>query len=274
MKRLKALLESGLLLGIVYLVYQIIYFAYGYLVYYGIREEWNYFQIDSYSRLVSTEEIALQYVQEHILEYTVLCWGVIFLIFLLVAIGGKQKIGKLFALKTLSIKNNLASMLTGLGLVFVMNGFIRFIGETLDRRYSYLIVHQENIYNLITLFIIVGVITPIFEELFFRGIILSRLKKGFGSAMGIFLSSIVFSISHLNVVQSIYVLPIGLLAGYLVIRTNSILAGIWVHIVYNTVNIYLVKVDFSWHNPMQLILIMGLGGMLLAFGLYQTTSDG
>lgn len=172
-------------------------------------------------------------------------------------------------MRNLSIGNGLASVFVGLGLVFAINGSIRFASEATGMEFAYLSDTTLTVYSMMTLFVIIGLITPIFEELFFRGLILSRLHLGFGPIFAVVISSILFSVSHLNIIQGIYVFPVGLLAGYLVIKTGSIQSSIWLHVVYNMVNIYLAKIDFFQYNSVALLIMILIGFVLLAIGLSQ-----
>jgi membrane protease YdiL (CAAX protease family) len=74
----------------------------------------------------------------------------------------------------------------------------------------------------------------------------------------------------MNLVQSIYVFPVGLLAAFLVYKTGSILSAIWLHTLYNILNIYLAKIDFFQYNSVQLLILMLIGLSLLGIGLYQS----
>ncbi len=244
MKQIRVLIETVLLMGIAYLIYEIMFFVYSYLIYKGASAGWAVIDITGYRQLEGYEEVALNYVKDHPLEYTLLCWLVLGIIFLLVALPSKQKLSNLFHMRNLSIGNGLASVFVGLGLVFAINGSIRFASEATGMEFAYLSDTTLTVYSMMTLFVIIGLITPIFEELFFRGLILSRLHLGFGPIFAVVISSILFSVSHLNIIQGIYVFPVGLLAGYLVIKTGSIQSSIWLHVVYNMVNIYLAKIDF------------------------------
>ncbi|MDF1617107.1 CPBP family intramembrane glutamic endopeptidase [Petrocella sp. FN5] len=270
MKRLRAILECILLLGIVYLIYEIMYFAYNYIIFYGLHQGWEMLHIEAYTHLGDIESITLEYVRDHPLEYTLLSWLVVASSFLIVAVFSKQKLSQIFALRQMNMKNSLASMVTGIGLVFLMNGLIRFISAATDIEFSYLSSSTFRVYNLWFLMVIVGILTPIFEELFFRGVVLSRLSYGFGPFISIILSSVVFSLSHMNLVQSIYVFPVGLLAAILVYKTGSILSAIWLHTLYNILNIYLAKINFFQYNSVQLLILILIGISLLGVGLYQS----
>ena len=98
---------------------------------------------------------------------------------------------------------------------------------------------------------------------------MGRLLKGFGATAAVVISALIFSLSHLNIVQSIFVLPIGILCGVLVVQTGSIFAGIWLHIVYNVVNIYLARMAVFQYNSLQLLIMVVFGIGLMAFGLSQ-----
>ena len=270
MKQLRAILECILLLGIVYLIYEIMYFAYNYIIFYGLQQGWERIRIEAYTHLGDIESMTLEYVSNHPLEYTLISWLMIALLFFIVAVFSKQKLSQIFAVRHMSIKNSLASMVIGIGLVFLMNGLIRFIGAATDIEFSYLSSSTFQVYDLWFLMVVVGLLTPVFEELFFRGVVLSRLTHGFGPFLSILLSSVVFSLSHMNLVQSIYVFPVGLLAAYLVYRTGSIFSAIWLHTLYNILNIYLAKIDFFQYNSVQLLILILIGISLLGIGLIQS----
>ncbi|PKM54311.1 MAG: hypothetical protein CVV00_08690 [Firmicutes bacterium HGW-Firmicutes-5] len=270
MKQLRAIMECILLLGIVYLIYEIMYFAYNYIIFYGLQQEWVWIPIEAYAHLGDIESMTLEYVSDHPLEYTLISWLMVACFFLSVVIFSKQKLSQTFAIRHMSIKNSLTSMVTGIGLVFLMNGLIRFISAATDIEFSYLSSSTFRVYNLWFLMVVVGILTPIFEELFFRGVVLSRLSHGFGPLVSILLSSVMFSLSHMNPVQSIYVFPVGLLAAYLVYKTGSIFSAIWLHTLYNILNIYLAKIDFFQYNSVQLLVLMLIGICLLGIGLYQS----
>jgi len=269
MKQLRAILECILLLGIVYLIYEIMYFAYNYVIFYGLQQGWEFIRIEAYAHLGDIESMTLEYVRDHPLEYTLISWFMVACLFLIVTVFSKQKLCQIFALRKINIKNSLASMLIGIGMVFLMNGLIRFVSAATDIEFSYLSSSTFRVYKLWFLIAVVGLLTPIFEELFFRGIVLSRLSIGFSPFVSILLSSIMFSLIHMNLVQSIYVFPVGLLAAFLVYKTGSIVSAIWLHTLYNVLNIYLAKIDFFQYNSVQLLILILIGACLLGIGLHQ-----
>ncbi len=76
-------------------------------------------------------------------------------------------------------------------------------------------------------------VTPFMEELFFRGLIYNRIKGYNDYIMASFLSSILFGLYHMNLVQGIYGFVMGMLMCLVYERYKSILAPIFMHILAN-----------------------------------------
>lgn len=76
------------------------------------------------------------------------------------------------------------------------------------------------------------------EELLFRGIIFSGLKKH-GKAFSIIVSSVMFSIYHMAISQTIYPLLMGLLFGVIMFYENNIYYCITVHLTNNFLSLTL-----------------------------------
>lgn len=85
------------------------------------------------------------------------------------------------------------------------------------------------------------------EELAFRGFILSGLRH-MGSKWGaIFLSSLLFGVTHGILQQSISATLVGVVIGYLAVQTGSLLPCVGFHLMYNTLS--LTAVTGRWSTP-------------------------
>lgn len=87
-------------------------------------------------------------------------------------------------------------------------------------------------------YIAIGIMAPIVEEMVFRGAVLRVLFKVFNSNMhwvAISISALIFALVHANLAQGVHAMIAGLLLGWLYYRTNSIVPGIVLHWVNNTV---------------------------------------
>ena len=83
------------------------------------------------------------------------------------------------------------------------------------------------------------VLTPaICEEALFRGVVL-RAYENLGTFRAIFISALLFSAIHLSVLRFIGPFFIGILSGYLVVRSNSIVPGILTHFTFNGISMSL-----------------------------------
>lgn len=81
----------------------------------------------------------------------------------------------------------------------------------------------------------VAVLAPIIEEVLFRGIIMHGLMRNYRSWYAVLMSGVLFSIFHLNPWQMTYTFFLGLLLGWLMIRTRSLPLTILVHSLNNLI---------------------------------------
>lgn len=77
------------------------------------------------------------------------------------------------------------------------------------------------------------ILGPVCEEILFRGILLKKLEP-FGKMSAILISSILFALFHMNLVQLPGPLLIGLILGYITVESKSIYPSILIHILNNT----------------------------------------
>lgn len=101
---------------------------------------------------------------------------------------------------------------------------------------------QQNI-NLVTVligFISACVISPIYEEIFYRGFIYRWLRVRLGMNSGIVISSLVFTAAHF---PTLNVMPINFISGavfaYAYEKTGSVIPGMIVHSGFNTIALLL-----------------------------------
>ena len=98
-------------------------------------------------------------------------------------------------------------------------------------------------------YLAVCIFAPLVEELVFRGAILRALLKTAQSHwVAITVSAVLFSAVHLNPIQMPHAFCVGLILGWMYYRTSSLIPGIMMHWVNNTVayvtcNLYPQTVD-------------------------------
>ncbi len=92
---------------------------------------------------------------------------------------------------------------------------------------------DEMFINPIIAFLSICVIAPIFEEIIYRGIILEQLSKKYNSIISVTTSAVIFGLIHANLHQSVNAFFIGLIIGFIYIKTNSLLLCIFWHFANN-----------------------------------------
>ncbi len=80
---------------------------------------------------------------------------------------------------------------------------------------------------------IVGIWSPLAEELIFRGMVFRTMRKGFSFWVSAIVSAAWFGIYHMNVVQGVYAAMFGILLAYTYERTNSLLGCYLLHLMFN-----------------------------------------
>ncbi len=80
--------------------------------------------------------------------------------------------------------------------------------------------------------VMVAILAPVFEELIFRKIIIDRTRK-YGEVIAIVYSALAFGIFHCNLYQIFYAFALGLVFGYVYIRTGNVVLTIIMHMSIN-----------------------------------------
>ena len=94
------------------------------------------------------------------------------------------------------------------------------------------------------------VLAPVLEELVFRGLVLKYARQGVGFWTAIILQAILFAGVHGNPLQSLFTFVMGLLIGYLVLKSDTMLMGIIVHIAFNVSSLFVGNIiDSATKTP-------------------------
>ena len=116
---------------------------------------------------------------------------------------------------------------------------------------------------------VLALIPAIFEELIFRGIIFSGLRKRFSLVGSILLSSLLFALMHASLQQFIYPFILGSIMAWLVARTGSLVCSMIVHF---TNNFLVVLISYLQNTtPFSMNLPNTWWFYLLAIGLLLIT---
>ncbi|MFW6126210.1 MAG: CPBP family intramembrane glutamic endopeptidase [Chloroflexota bacterium] len=79
------------------------------------------------------------------------------------------------------------------------------------------------------------VVAPVAEEAFFRGFVLAGIGGRVGYGWGVVLSAVLFTVAHMQPLAFLPVFILGLLLGWLYVKTGSIWPCVLTHLAYNSI---------------------------------------
>lgn len=85
--------------------------------------------------------------------------------------------------------------------------------------------------------LLMAVLPAICEEIAFRGVILSGLRKSLGNAGGVLMTAVFFGATHTILQQSLSAAPIGAVLGVIALRTGSLVPCMVFHAAYNALQL-------------------------------------
>lgn len=112
-----------------------------------------------------------------------------------------------------------------------------------------------------------AVVTPILEELVFRGIVFGRLRDMCPRTASVILSAFCFALVHFNVVQFLYALLVGLVLALLVECAGQVYVAAAGHIAANAVAVVRTETGFLSGTVDGSALAWGVSAALLVLGL-------
>jgi uncharacterized protein len=94
--------------------------------------------------------------------------------------------------------------------------------------------------GLIGMLVSVGILAPIAEEIYFRGVIFRWLRGGWKFWPSALISSVIFGLLHGEISVAIAAFVLGLILAYAYEKSNSLWGSIAIHIANNSINILLL----------------------------------
>ena len=81
-------------------------------------------------------------------------------------------------------------------------------------------------------FLMTVILAPVFEEYIFRRQIIDKLR-GYGEKTAVLISALLFGLFHLNLYQFVYAFGLGILFGYMYVRSGRLRYSVIVHMLIN-----------------------------------------
>lgn len=134
----------------------------------------------------------------------------------------------------------IAFILFGLSVCMISN-IVTMSYSSIFEKIGYPMQSGETYYSsdpivIILMIICTALLPALFEEFAFRGVILGLLRK-YGDFFAILISSICFAFMHSTILQIPFALSIGLVLGFITVKSNSLLPAICIHFINNLISV-------------------------------------
>lgn len=163
---------------------------------------------------------------------TLILIGVIFL-------PTEHRIKDMISIKKIPMKEYFNIFVLGIGVTIVLlflSGILTKLIPNYNEVSNQLATSRSSVCKLI----ITIVLIPIYEEIFYRGIIFGYLRKNFNIILAIVVQALIFGVMHLNLVQGIYTFILGIVLALVYMYSKSIIGNITIHIIFNLLGILII----------------------------------
>lgn len=147
-------------------------------------------------------------------------------------------------------------------------GFLEAFGITVS---SPEITYPEGIFGFLLSFIAIAVTPALVEEFATRGMVMGSVKP-FGQSFALIASAAFFALMHGNLVQIPFAFMMGIVIGFAVIKTGSVLTGMVIHFINNAItvsmNYLLEEIESVILQSIISAVYFGICALLLFLGIY------
>lgn len=191
----------------------------------------------------------------------------------------KRKLFGEIQLNKCSVKSIAAAGLFGISFGIVLDALISIIpfSESMQKSFtdSYSALSAG---NTVISFISVAIIAPIVEEVFFRGLIYTRLKSGMNKIAAALISSLLFGVMHGEIIWMLIGFMSGLALVWIFEKTKSLLGCIAVHIANNTLSQLTAEIteipDWVFYTILGIAVILLMGTVIYINSAQNTNIKG
>ncbi len=143
--------------------------------------------------------------------------------------------------------------------IFFCLKYLSFLGYLSFDSYLFGDLSQFNPLVILIYFISIVLLSPIVEEILFRGFFLRRFCMEFGMTVGILLSSVLFGLCH-SFGGILGAILFGICVSILYIKSNNIMVPIFAHFLNNLLSFLLgfTRLEFFVNSNLQVCLIVAL----------------
>lgn len=172
-------------------------------------------------------------VAESLLLSNILCELVVVLPILIFIIASKEKLGTFLEFHKIKISSVLMiGLFTFLSLPLL--SLLNLISQIwVENEVAATLISQQEKSSFVLMYLSVGIIAPVFEEIACRGAFYRSYRKSGSVLRAMLLSALIFAFMHMNFNQAAYAFAMGILSVLLVEATGSLWSSILYHGIIN-----------------------------------------
>lgn len=165
-------------------------------------------------------------------------------------------------------------ILWSFGVIFLVNGLMSLLFYPLEILFPQVVSNYSNMMSsllegsLFYLIIRAAILSPITEELVFRGVILKKANYIMPFYAANIVQALLFGLTHLNLIQFIYTFPIGIIFGYITIKYRSVIPSIFMHMLFNAFAVIIKTYKNSLGEPIEFSIWFFVGLTLIGVLLF------
>lgn len=184
-------------------------------------------------------------------------------------------------IKDIDFKKALLGLLFGAGAALFLSSVLTLIPKVwIFAAYNEKVKTIYQRYDIMLTIIESAVLTPLVEEIIFRGYMLNRLLKRWSDLAAMIVTTVIFSVMHGSSIWILYAFVMGWLIAVVSMREKNIIYGIFMHVGFNLPSViqwfyYFMHPQMQAQpmiNGMFRVILIGLTGLafvVLCFRLYK-----
>ena len=192
-------------------------------------------------------------------------------VFLIMCKKRKIPFTSLLAKENVNGMHYLYAGILAVGLLFfaiLPNNYIRLLFEKLGSSASTVVPRFDTPWDYVLCGIIICVLPAIGEELIFRKAFCDGMES-VADYKTVLLCGLAFSLSHLNLAQTVHQFVLGCCLGYVYVKTKNITLTMFMHFINNFIALYLESITGKeiWNNITVPLIACIVGAVFVAVGI-------
>ena len=222
---------------------------------------------------VALAEQAMAAVMDKAMLMTLISGIIVLLLFWIVFLIRKKKFTKEVMIRQISIKGVLPIALLAVSFNVITSVLISVVPWPQSWMDSYA-MSSSVIDNSVIAWLTAVFMAPVLEEIVFRGLMYTRLKKGMPVVVATIITSLAFGIMHGTIIWAIYTFIFSLVLIWTFEKFHSLTANILLHMVYNLSGMGLALIPEDAGAVIWILFVVSIALLVLAYRMItRVTAD-